>query len=171
MITTTDNVRDLDPNSVNNIGNCDCDNHKVHPINDFDNRYGQYLVPNSRNCPQNDDFRSPSPLSSNQFGDLLPCNDTDNDPSPNILPSPSSLNQFQLLATDFDPNIDIEFSIVHQGCTLYLYLLPILYYDIQYLVKCNHINTANCDCDNGIAEFTIVHHGCTLYLCIVTILY
>ena len=88
------------------------------------------------------------------------------------------MNQFQLLATDFDinadhidPNTGIEFSIVHQGCTLYLYLLPILYYDIQYLVEGNHINTANCDCNNGIAEFTIIHQGCALYLYIVPILY
>ena len=39
------------------------------------------------------------------------------------------------------------------------------------MVKCNHINTANCDCDNGMAEFTIVHQGCALYLYVIPILY
>ena len=96
---------------------------------------------------------------------------------PSLL-SPLLSNKFQLLATDFDinadhidPDTDIEFSIVHQGCTLHLYLLPILYYDIQYLVEGNHINTANCECDNGVAEFTILHQGCALYLYVVPILY
>ena len=48
VITTTDNVRDIDPDSVNNNGNCDCDNNKVHPINDADPQYDQ-------NCGRKDD--------------------------------------------------------------------------------------------------------------------
>ena len=117
--------------------------------------------------------------------------DTNDEQSPSIsLPSlslsflslllPWLLNTFQLTATDFDinpeadhinPVNDITFIIVHQGCALYLYLLQIFYYDIQYLVECIHINTANCDCDNGIAQFNIVHHRCALYLYVVPKLY
>ena len=64
-----------------------------------------------------------------------------------------------------------EFTIVHQECSLYLYLLPILYYDIKYLVECNHVNTVNYDYDNGMAEFTIVNQGYALCLYVVPILY
>ena len=55
---------------------------------------------------------------------------------------PLLLNNFQpTVATDFDinpeadhidPDTDIEFTTVHHGCALYLYLLPILYLT-QYL--------------------------------------
>ena len=56
----------------------------------------------------------------------------------------------QTVAADFDidPAIDIEFPIVHHGCALYLYVVPILYYDIQYLIGCNNINTNICDNNN-----------------------
>ena len=112
----------------------------------------------------------------NKFHGLLSWNDTDDGHSPNItwLLSQLSLNKIQpLVAPDFsiDPATDIEFTIEHHGCTLYLYQLPILYADIQYLVECNYINTANYDCDNGIIEFTIVYHGFALYLYVVPILY
>ena len=48
-----------------------------------------------------------------------------------------------------DDNGIAEFTIVHQGCTLYLYVVPILYYDIQYLFGCNNINTTICDNNNS----------------------
>ena len=49
VVTTTDNVQDIDPDSFNNDCNCDCDNNKDYPINDFDTHY-------SWNCSQNDGF-------------------------------------------------------------------------------------------------------------------
>ena len=56
-------------------------------------------------------------------------------------------------ATNFDddPDTVIEFTIVHHGCALYLYVVPILYYDIQYSSgcnRCNSINTIACDNNN-----------------------
>ena len=80
----------------------------------------------------------------------------------------SSLLSFPSLLLDSYPYTDIEFTIVHHGWALYLYLLPILYYDIQYLVGVYQIN---CDCDNIIAQCTIVHQRCVLYVYLVPILY
>ena len=43
---------------------------------------------------------------------------------------PSSLNKFRSTAAidvDVDPDTVIEFTIVHHGCALYLYVVPILY--------------------------------------------
>ena len=97
----------------------------------------------------------PSSLLSNTFHGLLSWNNTDDDHSlyislssrlsspSSLLPSsslPSSLNQFRPTAAidfDDDPNTIIEFTIVHHGCALYLYLVPILYYDIQYSIEYN----------------------------------
>ena len=73
--------------------------------------------------------------------------------------------------TTWCDNGTAKFTIRYNGCALHLYEVPILYYDIQYLIGCNNINTTNCDCDNGIAEFPIVYHRCSLYLYILPILY
>ena len=80
VITTTDNVRDIDPYSVNNNCNCDYDDNKDYLIYDFDTKYGCKCVRDdhfsthydrtsdqdddkddfdtnySRNCGRDDDF-------------------------------------------------------------------------------------------------------------------
>ena len=68
-------------------------------------------------------------------------------------------------ATNFDddPDTVIEFTIVHHGCALYLYVVPILYYDIQYLLGCYSFNTIIYDSDNRTditpVDRDLVHYG------------
>ena len=68
-----------------------------------------------------------------------------------------------VLDFDDDPDTVIEFTIVHHGCALYLYVVPILYYDIQYLLGCYSFNTTVCDSDNRIdstpVDQDLVHYG------------
>ena len=67
------------------------------------------------------------------------------------------------VTTDFDiDNGTAELTIVHHGCTLYLYVVLILSYDIQYLVGCNSINTTICDNNNRVnsnLDHDLVYYG------------
>ena len=68
-------------------------------------------------------------------------------------------------ATDFDDDPDnvIEFTIVHHGCALYLYIVPILYYDTQYLFGYYSFNTTIYVSDNRIdstpVDRDLVYYG------------
>ena len=65
--------------------------------------------------------------------------------------------------SDVDPDIVTEFTSVHHGCALYLYLVPILYYDIHYyLIVCYSTNTIIGDDENrvdGNVDHDLVHYG------------
>ena len=74
-------------------------------------------------------------------------------------------NNYQsIVAKDFDVDSDtvIEFTIVHHRCALYLYVVPILYYDIQYFIGLYSINTTICDDGKRIDsnyDHDLVHYG------------
>ena len=59
---------------------------------------------------------------------------------------------------DVDPDTVNKSPIVHQGCALYLYIVPILYCDIQYLMRCYNTNTTICDSDSN-PDCNFVHYG------------
>ena len=106
-----------------------------------------------------------------------------------LLPSLLSLLLFQLPVTaDFDinpqadhidPATNIEFTIVYHGCVLYLYLLPLLYYDIQYLMGCYSIKTTVCDsrnrvnsnCDHDLVHYRVVYTDVHAYYVVQLLLY
>ena len=107
----------------------------------------QYMVTTNFNIYDTDtDTTDPHTLM------MLSCNDVKN-------------NYQSIVATDFDVDSDIviEFTSVHHGCALYLYVVPILYYDIQYLMGCYSINTIIYDGDNRIDsnhdDCDLVHYG------------
>ena len=69
-----------------------------------------------------------------------------------------------IVITDFDvaPDTVIEFTILYHGCALYLYVVLILYDDIQYLMECDRSNTTICDKRNRIdsnCDHDLVHYG------------
>ena len=91
-------------------------------------------------------------------------------------------NNYQSIVTtdsDVDPATVTKFTIVHQGCALYLYVVPILYYDIQYLMGCYSIKTTICDsstmidssCDHNLVHYGVVYTYAHAYYVVQLLLY